>query len=198
LGRLEELNERLDESEALPAQGGWTAGSVMSAAGTELRAHGHHEAATEVFERAIDWYRSRAQEQAETAAYRYSLAEMLCEAERWQEAHTLIQELVEEFPGSWHYLGRLGVLAVRLENTQQALRIDEELRTLDQPYSFGWPSYWRAKIAAVRGERDRAVDLLNAAVAKGHFWTGRLYHTDKDLESLRGHPAFEQLLQPKG
>jgi DNA-binding SARP family transcriptional activator len=198
LGRLEELNERLDECLALPAQGGWTPGRVMWAAGTELRAHGYHEDATEVSNRAIDWYRSRAQEQAETATYRYGLAQILYEAERWQEARTLIQELVEEFPGSVIYLGYLGVLNARLGNTQQALRIDEELRTLNPPYSFGWPSYWRARIAAVRGERDRAVDLLNDAIAKGHFYTGRLYHTDKDLESLRGHAALEQLLQPKG
>jgi len=196
LGRLEELNERLDESLTLPTQGGWTVGRVMWVAGTELRAHSYHEEATVVFNRGINWYRSRAQEQAETPVYRYRLAEILYEAERWQEARILIQELVEEFPGNQRYLGYLGILNARLGNTRQALRIDEELRAMDS--SYGWASYWRARIAAVRGERDRAVDLLNDAVAKGHFWTGRLYHTDKDLESLRGHPAFEKLLQPKG
>lgn len=46
---------------------------------------------------------------------------------------------------------------------------------------------------AVRGEADRALDLLENAVARG--WGDRAWlETDSDLESLRGNPRFQALL----
>lgn len=197
LGRLEELNERLDEVVTLPTQGSYTPGWVMRGTAVELRVHGNRDRATEVFERTIHWYRSRLENGVESTLLRWGLALTLYEAERWQEAHLIVQQLVEEFPGNVNYLGYLGILSARLGNTQQALQIDEELRALSQPYSLGAPSYWRARIAAVHGKRDRAVDLLRDAIANGRTY-GVGLHRDKDLESLRGYPPFEQLLQQRG
>jgi hypothetical protein len=78
----------------------------------------------------------------------------------------------------------------------KARRISEELGSLQQPYLYGENIYWQACIAALLGERERAVVSLREAFARGHGYT-LVLHTDIDLESLRDYPPFQELLRPK-
>ena len=55
----------------------------------------------------------------------------------------------------------------------------------------------RAVIAAALGQKAEAVQLLKTATEKGVRWGTRV-HMEKEFLSLRGYPAFDQLVTPKG
>jgi hypothetical protein len=65
------------------------------------------------------------------------------------------------------------------------------------PSGCGSNTYWRARIAALLGEREQAVALLRAAYAEGQKWWLPL-HFEPDFDSLRDHHPFHELLRPKG
>jgi tetratricopeptide (TPR) repeat protein len=200
LGRVEEVNARIDEALTMrPEPDWWGAHStVMSAGAIELRAHGNRAAAIEVAQRAIDWLMDRPAEEAATRAHRARLAAAYYRAERWDEARALYEQLAQEFPGRIFYRGALGTLAARRGDREEALRISDALVGLTGPYDFGEEFYWRADIAALLGERDRAVSLLRDAFARGFPFSQYNPHADKDLESLRDYPPYQELVRPKG
>jgi len=60
-------------------------------------------------------------------------------------------------------------------------------------------------VAAVRGEEERAVELLGQAMTEGLFaqqWGVEYpkwdFHIDPDFESLRDYPPFQELIAPRG
>jgi hypothetical protein len=139
-------------------------------------------------------------------------------AGRWNEARELFAGLLSEVPDSgapWHgvgtasdfdYLGFLGVIAAREGHRDDALRFNERLEAIRRPYLFGYPTFWRAKIAALLGERERTVALLREAISQGlmpgdlaqGLGYPMLLHRDIDFESMRDYPPFQELLRPKG
>ena len=79
-----------------------------------------------------------------------------------------------------------------------ALEMSARLEEIEaRPYVFGWPTLWRAFLAAELGERDEAVRLLNLAYREG-MPHGVWLRTAVFLESLRGYPPFERFIEPKG
>jgi hypothetical protein len=55
----------------------------------------------------------------------------------------------------------------------------------------------QARIAALLGERERAVTLLRRALDQGQ--RGNLFlHLDPDFESLLDYPPYRELIRPKG
>ncbi|MCI0556606.1 MAG: hypothetical protein L0287_37165, partial [Anaerolineae bacterium] len=197
LGRIEEVNQRLDESLMLPLQEEWTPARVMEETAAELREHGHRQAAFAVLDRAISWYQNRPSEEAATASHRYGLGRTLYMAERWEEAQALVEKLSVEDSSNIDYQGHLGAIAARRGEVEKARRIAEQLQRIQRPYLFGNHTYWRAKIAALSGERERAVTLLREAFAQGYDY-GTHISRDMDLESLRDYPPFQELMRPKG
>jgi DNA-binding SARP family transcriptional activator/TolB-like protein len=195
LGRVNELERLLQESLVLPPQPGWTPAGVMRDAAAELRAHGHAEAAARALEQALAWYASRPAE--ERSRHRRSLARTLYQAERWAEARALFEELAAEQPEDVHFLGHLGTLATRRGERDEAERISAALASSTQAYLRGAHILWRARIVAQLGEREQALHLLREAIAQGQPY-GLWLHTDPDLEPLRNHPSFRELVRPKG
>jgi hypothetical protein len=192
LGRIKELNERLDESLNLPPEGDyWSPAGVMRNAANELRAHGYREESLRAAERSIAWYKAHPDQD-----YRAGLAASLYSAERWDEARTIYEELSKESPDSEDWLGYTGTLAARRGDKAEAMRISEELKGIARPYLFGNHTYWRACIAALLDEKEEAMNLLREALAQGTDYT-RL-HPDMDLEPLWDYPAFKELIKPKG
>jgi tetratricopeptide (TPR) repeat protein/TolB-like protein len=222
LGRLDELRRAIDGSLAVQSRAG-TPGDLMVLAAIELRAHGHREAAAEIAARAVDWLRHRPPAEQGREPYRPALALALYVAERWEEARPIYRELAELHPpssgypgppgtqmvggatrvrnrlrsGAIDYLGVLGAIAARRGERSEAQRISDQLGRIDLPYTFGQPTYWRACIASLLGDRQRGVDLLRDAIAQGDSYNVDL-HSDPDLEPLRGYPPFVELLRPKG
>jgi tetratricopeptide (TPR) repeat protein len=174
-----------------PPQSGYTPAGIMRGAAEELRAHGFREESIKIAERSIAWYEAHSDRN-----YMSGLAYSLYTAEKWEDARTLGRVLQGEFPKDEDWLGFLGVLAARLDDGVEAMRISGELRDIDRPYLFGNPTYWRACIAALQGEKETAMNLLREALAQGVRYS-RL-HPDMDLEPLWDYPPFKELIKPKG
>ena len=199
LGRFEELREAVERAEAT---GLWNPGILGRWAARELRAHGHGDRAGPYLDRALEWYGDRNGDR--TPRLREGVARTLYLAGRYDSAAVLYRRLLEDAPpmdqgrGREHRMevrGRLGTLAARRGDTAGARRAENWLTSLEGPYLFGGPEVWRARIAAVLGEHDRAVALLEAGLEKANF--GRWVHTDPDLRALHDHPDFRRLVRPQ-
>ena len=195
LGKLDDVYKRVEESFALPPQGTWAPSLFMIYTGNLLRLHGFIEDSKSMYERAIQWLNNRPQEEAKTETHRSRLLRALYEAELWDEAQDVCEDLHVEYPEEIFYLGRLGTLAARKGNTEGANRISGQLAQLDRPYLFGRHTYWQARIAAVLGEKEKAITLIKEALAQGRTYSD-LYNMD--FESLKDYPPFVELKKPIG
>jgi DNA-binding SARP family transcriptional activator/tetratricopeptide (TPR) repeat protein len=196
-GRIDDVDRWLDESLLLPREDGVSPPDVMAEAAAELRAHGFRQTSLEVADRALDWLLSRPADEATGRPSSYRLALAYYQAERWEEAQELFEELASEIPNDVNLLGYLGVLAARRGVRDEALRISDALTGLAPPMDFGRDLYWQACIAAQLDERERAMILLREAYARGRRFSVTL-HRDMDLEPLHDYPPFQQLISPKG
>jgi tetratricopeptide (TPR) repeat protein len=190
LGDISEVFALLDESLGQLSLRGSSPGAILINLSIDLRAHGYRLDSLKIAERAIAYYQSRKE-----GDVRYNLARSYYSAEKWQEAEGLFSALLGEYPDSIGIMGYLGCVAARLGNREEAGRISKELGSIKRPYLFGNHIYWQACIAALLGEKERAVGLLREALSKGVSYT-RL-HPDIDLEPLWDYPAFIELIKPK-
>jgi hypothetical protein len=140
---------------------------------------------------------------------RKDLAIALLAAESWKEALPLLATVANEQPReAVKWKGLRGLASFRSGDEATANRIDEELRRLERPYLLGEHYFYRAALAAARGEKARSVDLLRQALAAGYlgessgaaFGSGASFwaHRAIELAPLLGYPPFEELVKPKG
>ena len=212
LGRVDQLNQRLDEATALTPQAGFGTQmmSTLVEAAEELRSHGEPEASAAVLQRLQDWAENQSEDEIATTENRTHLAVAAYLTRRWNDARERFTELANENPNHMNFQAYLGTTAARLGEREAAVAISNWLQQLEQPYLFGVNTVWQARIAALLDEPDRAVALLADAFEQGvgHVGTeltawasrtsGAWLHRDIDLESLRDHTAFQELLKPKG
>ena len=216
MGRLGEIDSVIEEVALV--SGGWlTVMDTMVRAAGELRAHGYRDEALLMAKRAVTWW--KAQPESEQSGLRPFLVDSLILAENWHEAKTVADALLEKLESSdgpieeeggrsrggvwWGdgslvvSLGRVGTLAARLGNHDEAHRIADRLRDFDGFCSARNRTYERACIAAQLGENDEAVELLKKAVSQGYwgFWGMGI---DPNLDPLRDDPKFVELMRPKG
>jgi tetratricopeptide (TPR) repeat protein len=196
LGRVAEVQERLQRALEYPPQPDWTAGGVMLTASAELRAHGHRDASLRSAERAVAWHRSRPAEEAAGRRHRFMLGNAHYLAEQWEDAEDVFGGLAEEFPRDPNYRGFLAVLAARRGDREEALRLSSGLAQLASRFDFGREPYWQACVASLLGEPERAMVLLREAYAAGRLVTLAL-HRDVDLEPLWDYQAFREFVRPK-
>jgi serine/threonine protein kinase/tetratricopeptide (TPR) repeat protein len=189
IGNIQEVNRVIDESYNLS---GSAPGSVMIGAATALRVHGHKKVAHEALRRALEWYKSRI-----SGDHQYSIAQVLYLDEQWAEAQQYFEQLYREYPDNQDYLGYTGVVAARLGDREKANTVLEKFYSKDEPYLFGSHLHWCARIAAVLGEHQRAVDLLREAYGQG--WGYGMYELlEMDFKSLRNYQPYIELMRPKG
>jgi hypothetical protein len=108
----------------------------------------------------------------------------------------VFEGLHADFPDNSNYFGFLGAIAVQMADKEGALKIFKELEEDKRPYLFGTPTYWRARIAALLGDKEGAVSLLRQAIKQGYAYSG--IHPTEDFESLADYPPYVQLMKPKG
>jgi tetratricopeptide (TPR) repeat protein len=203
LGRLDELEEVLDEISSLPFASLDTGPPHwMRFAATELRAHGHEEAVSAVLDR-IDaivqspLLRERAGDPP-SRNYRYQLGVTHYYAERYSEALPFFESLLR--PDRWQYMGWIGATYARLGEREKALEYSDQLGALEGMNLRGAHHIWQARIAAVLGERERAVNLLEQALSSGANYLWNQFHRQHviDLWLLHDYPPFQELMRPKG
>jgi len=199
LGRLHDVNSRLDEIPAMPPHGLQKPGAVMRETGLELRAHGYPDGSREVLQRALTWFDSRPLEEQATEASQLERLQTLYAARRWDLARAIAEPLAKDHPNNVNYQGMLGALAAVRGDRKAAERADSVLATHRGPFVRGLPTYWRARIAAQLGERAQAVTLLIQADAEGlNLFFVQSYHTDPSFERLTDYAPFQEFLRPKG
>jgi tetratricopeptide (TPR) repeat protein/tRNA A-37 threonylcarbamoyl transferase component Bud32 len=197
LGRIEELNQLLQECPSAEPTWWFTVGDLLVGTARELRAHGYMDAAQEVADRAVEWSRKLRFELYPGEDARMYVARSLYVAERWEEAREAFDTLAREYPESAYYLGATGRVAARLGDREEALRVFEELQTIDRPYIFGRHDYASAQIASLLGDYEEAVVLLAKAFDQTYEYTSPVLN-DPDLLLMRGYPGWEELIRPKG
>jgi tetratricopeptide (TPR) repeat protein len=198
LGRIEELNRLVDEMLALPEQD-LDQGYGIRRIAVYLRRQGHTDVARSTINRAIEWHESRPPEVKATASWRYGNAVVLYAADRCDEAYSVAEPLLDEFPDNISYRGLVGSLAACRGDRDTALAMSRWLASLDRPYMHGLNTMWRSVIAAALGDAETAVALWSQAAAEGSF----LLLTVGDFrwiafEAISDYPPFQELVRPKG
>ena len=199
LGRVEELEQRLDEGLAFPpTERTWevySPGGFALLAARELDAHGFPGPADSVVTRAVVWYERQPDAERATPGARRALATALYQQGRYAAAGTIFRALATEGPAGMSDFGALGVIAAREGRRAEAAAWSDSVAAIPGPYRFGNGFYWQARIAALSGRPDDAVQLLRHALRDG---LGRHHqiHAEPDFQSLREHPAFRELLAP--
>ena len=180
------------------------AGSVLLAVALELRAHGHPAPADSLLRAARAWLVGRPPlERDAVPTQQQDAAELAYASGLWGEAEQRFAALGEAPGGRVAAVARLDAVArlaatrVRLGRGNAMRGIAARLDTALLGDGAGSPTYLRARLAAVLGQRDEAVALLRRAYQEGHSY-GLELHRDPDLAGLRGYPPFEAFLRPRG
>ena len=199
LGRIPEMRGRLEEMLRVPTNvvqdrivAVW-----LDEVGGDLEAHGYVEEARAVYRRAADWCRGRPP--AELKDSEDDCARALYHAGEFAKARTVFAKLAKADPTNVAWQANLGVIAARTGDEREVSRVDRWLAAQHGPYLAGEPTFDRARIAAVRGERERAVSLLRLAIDQGAtvFGGGFGLHSDPDFLPMRGYAPYDELLRPK-
>jgi hypothetical protein len=206
LGRLPQMEQVLHAMLKVPTnKWGSTQAWVFSHVARDLDAHGYSAEARDLDERALAWYRSRPQEEQDGMERDY--ADVLYGAGHWVEARAVFQHLIAtgavsddgspEWPrGAQSYLGSI---AAHLGDQREMDRVDRWLASRKGPYLSGVPTFDRARMAAIRGDRERAMTLIRLAVDQGFplYLEDLGLHNDPDFKNLWGYPPFEELRRAK-
>jgi tetratricopeptide (TPR) repeat protein len=190
LGRVDEAWDLLHEALAYQPPG--TPGRSLRAAALEFRAHGFDADAERALRQSVGWF-----QQHMAPSRRSGLAQSYYALGEWDAADSLYQTLFAESPEAYGYLGMLGTIAARRGDRDSALAVSHVLEETDAPYERGYVTAWRARIAAVLGDRDEAVALLLRSFEEGQpccGWT----HTDPDMRLLIGYAPYDRFVRPKG
>ena len=197
LGRLEEMNGVLDTSLGVRPERGLSPAGVLIDTAEELRVHGRADESRKVAVRAVDWFEALPAEEAAKASRRSGRVRALCLSERWNEARAANAGFLAAFPESVDAIGFKGILAARAGDRVTVDSASATLAKVRKRASLGDATYWRACIAGHLGDKDRAVTLLREAFTQGSALFVEC-HADWRLDPLRGYPAFEELMKPKG
>ncbi len=161
----------------------------------ELRAHGHVRDAHELMDNVVAWYRAHPDVDpvpSDRIPCLWRQLSAFYDDEQWDQARAQYERLAREDSTSVQAWAGLGALAARRGDRVEVERIDKWLA--DQRGTWGLASYARARMAAILGNREQAVDLLRLAFERG--LNARMYiHIDPDLESLRDYPPYLELMR---
>jgi TolB-like protein len=151
----------------------------------ELQVHGHEEAAGEFIADYLAKYKDA--EDPRARAYWLELANRLDEAEALWESPP------DGYGNHWWHQARVALFAALRGDREKASRISEWLADVAPARQRG---VHRARIAAVLGDREEAVEHLREYQ---EHWGLSLFllHHDRHLARLRDYPPFQELALPR-
>ena len=190
---------------------GWVVADILMTATDELRAHGRVAESRAMGVQFADWLRehppargNRSPGDRVDREYLHALYVALAGAERWDEARAVGDTLALRHGTHISTLAVLGRLAAYRGDARTAERFADSLAGVRGPYLRGQHTHARAQIAAILGQREKAVRLLRDAMAQGvevntyrPMRLGSVNHALPEFQSLRGYGPFEDLLRPR-
>jgi tetratricopeptide (TPR) repeat protein len=187
LGRMKEISQRWEEHKDEKGILGH-----MSLAAQMLYFYGYKKAYSEVSNLVVDWHKRRVEEEAGKPDFRHSYAFSLYTAGRWEEAKNIWKQLAQEYPDDRRFNVYLGLIAAWQGDRDEALRIENILEKMDRTF------YFRGCIAALLGEKDRALTLLKESLKEGETWL-YLFKAGMrmELKPLLDYPPFQEFVKPK-
>ena len=211
LGDVDGILACIDERLANPSLREPRAGALMREAAHELRAHGHAgDAADTLLARSLAWYDDLPADERDQPAVRRAAARARYEAGDLDGAALAFAALAGDavaladccaahHPHLQAHLdhGYLGAIAVRRGDDAEASRIDALLASARREHMFGSTYYWRAALAALRGDGTAAARLLRRAFADGMPYEPFI-HSDPHFLHIRREPEFAAVLAPRG
>ncbi len=171
---------------------------VLYQVGTELLSVGASGSAAALARRAARWLETRSAAEQVRGDARYLLALTHELAGDLDSAAALVRQLTQDEPASIEIRGRLGVLEARRGNLAAALAIDAWLARHPAVMPPGVPHLERARIAAVLGDTDRAMQFIETLPFRAHPVDVVFFHSDPAFASLRGDPRWTRFLKPRG
>ena len=163
---------------------------------TELRAHGHAEAAQATARLVLSDAAARPRDQQRSSSLRFDMARASDLLGEDATAASLLDGLLAEAPDDLRFVTYDGLTAAHRGQRERALHAASRLRTLKRPYDRGQTTYARAQLAAALGYAEEALSLLRQSLREGVLY-GTALHADPEFASLRSDPAFLVLLAPR-
>ena len=120
-------------------------------------------------------------------------AQLLYDMGQLAEAKALLAPLVARDSTDVEARGHLGLIAARRADTATAVAVDKWLETARPRYVFTRTLY-RARIAALLGEHERALELLGGALDESGRFLVPGYREYPEFVCLREDDRFEQLM----
>ncbi|MGH7712474.1 MAG: hypothetical protein ACREOG_14385, partial [Gemmatimonadaceae bacterium] len=171
---------------------------VLYQIGTELLSIGDSVRSVALARRAVRWLATRPSEERSTVAARYQRILALELEGALDSAWTDVRQLVQYAPANIEIRGRMGVLAARRGDRAAAMAVDGWLARLTGAMPPGLPHFERARIAAVLGEHDRAMELLETLPFGMHPVDVAFLHSDPAFRSLHSDERWIRMLKPRG
>ena len=121
--------------------------------------------------------------------------QFLEQAGRAPDALRLAQGLVAEDTSNVDYRGLMAGVAAESGDTALATRLDGWLAALPPERALWGASFYRARVASLRGRPAEAVGLVRETLARGAwpYWI----HADPALHRLSGRPEYVAMMTPR-
>jgi tetratricopeptide (TPR) repeat protein len=125
-------------------------------------------------------------------------------AGRPEEALKVNDRIVQRLGETVNTVGSRAVFLRELGRIQEAEAEERRVERWERRNTRGLPAFWRARIAARAGDKERAVGLLREAIAGGLWFGGfnsptfNFGRSEPDFAKLRGYAPYEELIKPKG
>jgi tetratricopeptide (TPR) repeat protein len=193
LGREADVDAEVDRALALRQHMGWPDAQPMYQAITELRAHGHRDAARRLASRTLTWIRGLPPD--ERRRIEGSVGALLVESGDLNAARRYFEAQNAAHPEDPD-LSDLALIAAEQGDRTTALKLDAQI-TRSATHDTQWDvNMTRAAIAALLGDRETAVRLIRDAMRNGLALWRPLLHFEYSFASLRGYPPFDALAGP--
>ncbi len=179
-----------------------SAGWVILDGAAAARAHGHPALAADLASRAATWF-DDADERFRGIPFGLVVALFHVGGSGLARARGLLEEGVAGLPDETGdaflaAFGWLGVVAARQGDVQRASDLDVRLASVQERRARGLALFYRACIAAWRGDHGAAADRFREALAAGWGSFDSLHDRERILiEPVAGDPYFAAVLYPE-
>lgn len=204
VGRASAIDSSLDAAAGIAAHDTWEMGSPYSIAAAEAAAHGYPAIAEKARNRTVEWVRSLPAEKLESEPRFFGPIWFLYNAQAWPEFRQRVSHFRRKYPDDFFWVIWEGLASAQRGDRRAAMFADSVLEKTARPGGdprFGqtllpYSLYHRSRIAAMLGDRDRAVSLLASAFANGYRYI--IYvHSDPAFASIRSDARFVSLMTPR-